>query len=184
MRLSSAQLVEQMSADLETTPVVGLNRSSPKPARLLVAGEGLMYFYLWNLSESKAGTRRPEGELKLQIKIPGYRVGARQSIAHDDAPAVIGGFYAPAGAYCLWDARQRPFPAYSANLQAKRSLCELAADRGAFLEVLPPSRRSISWRLYVSRRQLEPALRGLRRHCLIARPEDTPETLHAVGVHL
>jgi len=141
-----------------------------------------MYLYLWNLSESKPGTRRPNGELKLQIKIPGYRVGARQSIAHDDAPSVIAGFYAPVGVYCLWDARQRPFPAYSANLQARRESCEVAAVRGAHLEVLTPSRGAIAWRLYVSQGLIESALRGLRRHCLVAGADDVPETLQDVGV--
>lgn len=171
-----------MASDFESTLIVGLNGTSPKPARLLVSGEGLMYLYLWSMSEAKPGTNRPTGEIKLQIVVPGYRRGARQSIAHDDAPAIIAGFYAPLDTYCLWDARQRPFPAYSANLQAKREHCVVAADHGAHLEVLSPSSGSITWRLYVSRNRLERALLGLRRHCTAAKADKVPDTLEALGV--
>lgn len=180
--LSSAQLKTQLMNDLAGSTLTGLNHGAPKPARLLAAGEGPVYVYLWNLSESKPGTNRPRGELKLQVKVPGYRAGARQSLTHDDAPSIIAGFHWPTMSYCLWDARQRPYPAYSANLQARRHLCEEANRRGAVLEVPTSRRGSIIWRVYVVHCLFERALVGLRRHCMQSGSQAIPDTLAEVGV--
>lgn len=174
-RISSSDLVSALGRDLPDATMLSLNRGAPKPARVVLSGVGLLYLYLWNLTASRPGTHRPEGEMRVQIKVPGYRVGARQSLAHDDAPTFLVGFSMALGVYCLWDARQRPFPAYSANLQATRAGCDEARKHGLTLEVVGHSRSAVRWRLYARRDWLRACLLPLIDHVCRAAPEEVPE---------
>lgn len=180
--LSNTELLAQLDKDLRGAPRLSLNRGTPKPAKVVLAEVGAVYLYLWNMTRSAPGTNRPEGELKMQVKIPGYQVGARQSVAHDDAPALLLGHSKEHQTYCLWDARQRPFPAYSANLQATSRGCELAVIHGLHLEVPGHKRGSVKWRLYTSERMLREVVVAACRYIAASTPSSVPSRIEDLGL--
>lgn len=173
--LSSQRLFKKLSEDLPGVDFLHLNRDTPKPALLLLPGVGRTYAYLWNLTRSRPGTSRPTDEMKAQLIVPGYKRGMRQSLLHHDAPTVLMAYSGEFDSYCLWDARQRPFPAYSANLQATATGCRMSEQVGTYVEDVLSSRSTVRWRLYSSSHNLKPSLVAIARFCL-SHSSDAPVT--------
>ncbi len=167
-------LLEVFQEDLLPASILTLNQGSAKPARIDVQGLGPVAVYLWSLTSSRLGTGRPPGEMRVQLIVPGYRRGARQSLIVDDIPTIILGYSAQYNSYCIWDARHRPFPAYSSNLQATVTGCVTAAASGVYLEDARAARGSVVWRLYCSRNRLGEALISIGRHVSAHGPEVVP----------
>lgn len=174
-------LVSRLRSDIYPAQLLSLNSETPKPARVYLHGIGEIAVYLWRLTSSRLGTGRPAGEMRVQVIIPGYPRGARQSLLVDALPTILLGYSSQHKAYCIWDARHRPFPAYSANLQATEIGCRLAAVQGIHVELPGTPRSSVHWRVYCRRELLAEALFLVASHVSTFSPTVAP--IIETGLH-
>lgn len=128
--LPAERLAEVLLGPLPNGTQILSDPSDVRPMLLNIPGFGQVRIYLWTCTADRSAEGRPLGEFKIQIILPWQQRGQRGHLEIGGSYTALLGYSPDYGVFVGWEADLYDNVGYSANVQTREELLEVAREVG------------------------------------------------------